>query len=134
MKNLKLFEEFSQLSNLEMMVSKLSSVPKYRGWNFTLDTSDKDIPFLIWSNPADSAKWRNSGYAEGFDNMSNVSPMPVLAFGEIFGELFAYALTPEEKYGQIVALGGDIGSQIKLIGDLADLEDAIDYSLWEIEG
>lgn len=134
MKNIKLFEEFSHLSDLEMMVSKLSSVPKYEGWDFTLDTSDKEIPFLIWNNPADSEEWKNSGYSEGFDDFSNIPPMPVLAFGEIFGELFAYALTPEEKYGQIVSLGGDIGSQIKLIEDLADLEDAIDYSLWEIEG
>jgi hypothetical protein len=132
MKNIKLFEAFNQSSSLRRMISDLKLDSRFSGWDFTLDESG-DIPFLIWENPADSREWRESGYADDYDgDFSNVEPMPVLAFTEIFGEPFAYMLTPEEKYSQKVILAGDIGDQLMPLSSLENLKTAIQESLWNM--
>jgi len=132
MKNLKLFEEFSFSRDLDMMLDQLESKPEFSGWEFMVDETGK-IPFLMWMNPADSQEWRESGYAEDYDgDLSNVSPMPVLALTEIFGEPFAYMLTPEEKYSKNVMVDENILDQLKMITSLEDLEDAINGSLWSM--
>ena len=133
MKNIKLFEDFSPLNTLETLVSGLSSDPRFNGWKFTLEQGDKDIPFLIWNNPSASEEWRKSGYAEDYSgDFSKVYTMPVLAFTEVFGELFAYMLTPEEKDNEMVAVTYDIGEQLRLVENVEDLGDAIVGSLWEM--
>ena len=133
MKNLQLFETFSYSRDMDMMLKKLESKPEFSGCEFMIDETGK-IPFLMWLNPADSREWRESGYAEDYDgDFSDVSPMPVLALTEIFGDPFAYMLTPEEKYNMTVMVDENIADQLKMITSLEDLEEAINTSLWGMD-
>ena len=135
MRHVQLFESFSSEADLASMIRSLKSDRRFSNYGLSIEVVD-DIPFLMWENPADSPEWMSSGYAEDFDGeFSSVPPMPVLAFTEIFGSLYAYVLSPEEKYSQnVVMVGGELNpDQFRPIESVSDLGAAINYSLWEME-
>jgi hypothetical protein len=135
MRHVQLFESFSSEADLASMLRNLKSDRRFSNWDMMIEVED-EIPFLIWGNPADSPEWMRSGYAEDYNgNFSSVEPMPILAFTEIFGSIFAYILSPEEKYSKsVVMVGGELNpNQFRMIENANDLKAAINYSLWEME-
>ena len=131
MKNIKLFEDFSNPRDLDMMIAKLGSDPEFSDYEMTLDTTGS-LPFLVWLNPGESRRWMDSGYSEDYDgDFSSVKPMAVLAFTEIFGEPFAYLLTPEEKDSMRVMMTPELDpDQFVMLDSLDALKGAIEGSLW----
>jgi hypothetical protein len=135
MKHVQLFESFSSEADLSSMLRSLKSDRRFSNWDMMIEVED-EIPFLVWGNPADSPEWMSSGYAEDYNgDFSSVEPMTVLAFTEIFGSLYAYILSPEEKYSKnVVMVGGELNpDQFREIENVNDLKAAINYSLWEME-
>lgn len=133
--HIKLFEQFNQLPNIQSMLSDLKNDSEMGGYNLTLDTSDPETTFLVWNNPQEDTAWLNSGYAEDYDgDFSSVDPLYVLALINLNGQLYAYPLSPEEKYSKTVVIGSDeslIGQSME-INSLDDLKTAIHKSLWEM--
>jgi hypothetical protein len=135
MKHIKLFEDFNGSDQLDAMVAQLGNDPEMRYMDLTIDRTDPETPFLVWNNPQDDDQWRSSGYGDDYDgDLSNVSPMNVLAFVNVNGELFAYKLTPEEKtYGEVVQFGDEYEpDQLVKLETIDDLKRAFSESLWEM--
>ena len=135
MKHIKLFEDFNGSDPLDAMVAQLGNDPEMRYMDLTIDRTDPETPFLVWNNPQDDDQWRSSGYGDDYGgDLSNVSPMNVLAFVNVNGELFAYKLTPEEKtYGSVIKSDdGYEPSQLVPLKTTNDLKRAFSESLWEM--
>lgn len=136
MKHVKLFESFDPFAaKVGKMLDTLRKDPEMGHYNLSVEKL-RDVNFLIWNNPADDEKWRESGYGEEYDgDFSQVPPMNVLALWEMNGEPYAYKLTPEEKYYGVVISDEDgyDEDQLVKIDSLEDLKRAIRESLWEME-
>ena len=136
MKRIKLFESFNPFAaKIGEIMDTLRQDPQMGHYRLSIEMLRKR-GLVIWNNPADDDSWRESGYAEDYDgDFSNVPPMNVLAILDINGELFAYKLTPEEKYyGQII--GGEDGydeDQLVKIDSVEDFKKALHESIWEME-
>jgi len=159
MKHIKLFESFDFIPSLKTLVAQMVSPstdnPELdalmsdfeelgindKPMDLRLDLTDPELPFLVWHNPADSAEWRDSGYAADYyygpyGNFSNVEPLNVLAFVQIGGETYAYKLSPEEKYRKQIFTYGDgeyDEDQLVKIENVDDLKRAFHESLWEMD-
>lgn len=137
MKHLRLFESFQEISKINSLISASQREDrKMATYDLTLDTTDPEIPFLVWNNPEEDEDWRSSGYADDYEEsgLDEVRPMYVLAFTEIFGKLFAYMLTPEEKTsGRIILNDIDVEpDQLVQLNTPQDLKEAFERSLWEM--
>jgi hypothetical protein len=136
MKHIKLFENFNESDPLDAMVAQLANDSEMGHMDLTIDRTDPETPFLVWNNPQDDDQWISSGYADDYDgDFSNVSPMNVLAFVNVDGEMFAYKLTPEEKtYGEVVQFGDEYEpDQLVKLETIEDLKRAFSESLWEMD-
>lgn len=120
---------------IQSILNDLKNDPEIGNYNLTADLSDPEIPFLIWNNPQDDEQWRNSGYAEDYEeDFTNVKPMPVIALLNLEGTNFAYKLEAEEKYHKAIIVFEDEGpeeSQLVKINSIADVKQAISQSIWE---
>jgi hypothetical protein len=135
MKHIKLFENFDpSAAKVSEMIDALRQDSQMGHYSLSVNITS-DIPMVVWDNPADDESWRESGYGEDYDgDFSDVPPMNVLAILNINDELFAYKLTPEEKYYGVVISDEDgyDEDQLVKIDSVEDFKRALHESIWEM--
>lgn len=80
----------------------LEAVPEYKGYKLSISKSNEGNYFIVWENPQENEKWRNSVYGEYYEPGDDAS-FAVLGIDGDTGEI--YLLTSEDKYYR--SLDGD---------------------------
>ena len=142
MKHVKLFEAWmdgDQPESLESVAQKMISMasedPEMAEYSLQLDSEDPNIVMVVWTNPGESVRWKESGYADDYEDASEARPIYSLAILEIGGKACAYTLTPEEKYYKIVVSDEEEydSDQVFPLNGYNDFKNALLTSLWGME-